>query len=95
VADLQLVAVTRPLIASEKDRFANCNKEIQDIESAIALDLKQKSRIKWGIEGDENTSFFHRVVTLHSKSSRINGFLIYGEWISEPKAIKDEAFSFF
>jgi hypothetical protein len=37
-------------------------KELGDLERVEAMDLAQKAKIRWGIEGDENTKFFHGVL---------------------------------
>lgn len=36
--------------------------KLRDIEHAESLDAYQKAKIKWGIEADENTKFFHGIV---------------------------------
>ncbi|GJR91204.1 hypothetical protein Tco_0215215 [Tanacetum coccineum] len=36
-------------------------KSIQDIDKIQSLDAAQKAKIKWSIEGDENSSFYHGV----------------------------------
>lgn len=59
------------------------------------LDLKQKSRIKWAVEGDENTRFFNGYVNKNNRKNRINGLLINGEWCTDPLKIKTEAYNFF
>ena len=37
-------------------------KVLSDIDKKEASDLAQTAKIKWAIEGDENTSFFHGVL---------------------------------
>ncbi|GJS73994.1 RNA-directed DNA polymerase, eukaryota [Tanacetum coccineum] len=34
-------------------------KELNDIDSIDSLEAAQKSKVRWAIEGDENTNFFH------------------------------------
>ncbi|GJS26165.1 RNA-directed DNA polymerase, eukaryota [Tanacetum coccineum] len=53
-------------------------KQIEDLEHLKSLDLKQKAKIKWAIEGDENTKFFHGIVNNNFSRSRINAILIKG-----------------
>ncbi|KAI3517218.1 hypothetical protein L1887_16430 [Cichorium endivia] len=64
-------------------------------EKMINLDLKQKSRIKWAVDGDENTRFFHGFVNNKRRKSRINGLVINGEWNTKVEDIKQEAYMFF
>ncbi|KAK1424967.1 hypothetical protein QVD17_20309 [Tagetes erecta] len=76
-------------------KYYECKKTILHIEDNKAKDAKQKARIKWSVDGDENTSFFHRTVSLQATSNRINGFSISGSWYSSPDQIKQEAFNFY
>lgn len=52
------------------------------------MDNIQKSRVKWVLDGDENTSFFHGIVNSNIASNRVNGLMIDGQWITEPTTIK-------
>ncbi|GJT25808.1 RNA-directed DNA polymerase, eukaryota [Tanacetum coccineum] len=37
-------------------------KDLQDINSRHSLDLIQKAKIRWAIEGDENSKYFHGII---------------------------------
>ncbi|XP_071714472.1 uncharacterized protein [Rutidosis leptorrhynchoides] len=69
--------------------------EVEEISQLDDLDIQQKSRIKWDIEGDENSQFFHGLVNYQRKHNLIKGILIDGMWNSNPKEIKDHFFDFF
>ena len=57
--------------------------------------LKQKSKIKWAIEGDENSRFFHSRVNKNSKRQNINGLVYNGSWVEDPETIFLAAFNHF
>ena len=44
------------------------------------LDLKQKARIKWDIDGDENINFFHGVINCNKRRNMLNGLGIDRNW---------------
>lgn len=41
--------------------------------------LKQKARIKWDIEGDENTRYFHSIIKRRHNQNNIRGLMVNGE----------------
>ncbi|GJV93110.1 RNA-directed DNA polymerase, eukaryota [Tanacetum coccineum] len=59
-----------------------------DIDRLEASDLAQKARIKWAMEGDENTSFFHAMLKKNRRQLAIKGILNNGEWLEEPDSVK-------
>ncbi|GJV23438.1 putative RNA-directed DNA polymerase, eukaryota, reverse transcriptase zinc-binding domain protein [Tanacetum coccineum] len=52
--------------------------------------LKQKARVRWDVEGDENTKFFHSFVKRRNNKNNIRGLLVDGVWCEEPNNIKKE-----
>ncbi|XP_071700221.1 uncharacterized protein [Rutidosis leptorrhynchoides] len=57
--------------------------------------MKQKSRVRWAIDGDENSRFFHTVVKSRQSFNAIKGINIDGCWVTNPAAIKLSASNFF
>lgn len=54
----------------------------------IFENLKQKARVKWAIEGDENNGFFHAVAKERKNINSLKGLLIYESWVEDPVIIK-------
>lgn len=69
--------------------------DIQRIEKVEREDLKQKSRVIWAINGDENRKFFHSYVNKKVRKHSLKGLNLNGRWIEEPKIIKEGSFSHF
>nr|KAJ0219330.1 hypothetical protein LSAT_V11C300114670 [Lactuca sativa] len=52
-------AKSHSLDESKIEYRKNLHKEMMDLEAKCILDLKQKSRCKWALEGAENSGFYH------------------------------------
>nr|KAJ0186457.1 hypothetical protein LSAT_V11C900469030 [Lactuca sativa] len=83
--------VNDELIKCRQDAY----KKIMEFEARRIEDLKQKSRTRWALEGDENNKFFHGLINKHQRSQRINGLKDNGFWISNPDQIKQVAVKHF
>ncbi|XP_071688580.1 uncharacterized protein [Rutidosis leptorrhynchoides] len=57
--------------------------------------LKQKARLKWTIEGDENTKFFHAMIRRKNSKCNFRGHNINGSWCEDPIVVKDAIFEHF
>lgn len=68
---------------------------LRDLEHFRLLDLKQKAKINWLVDGDENSKFFHGVLKNNYKKNSISGLSINGTWCTDPQSIKNEALEFF
>nr|GEU53874.1 reverse transcriptase domain-containing protein [Tanacetum cinerariifolium] len=66
-----------------------------NIKHQKVKDLKQKAKVRWASEGDENSHFFHGIINGRRNRSRINGMNIHGEWITKPSIIKNHIFNYF
>nr|GEW55415.1 RNA-directed DNA polymerase, eukaryota, reverse transcriptase zinc-binding domain protein [Tanacetum cinerariifolium] len=79
-------------IASEED-FKNRRDSLTFVgalDHTEARDLAQKAKIKWALEGDENTRFFHGTLKKKRRQLAIKGILKNGDWIEEPGLVKAE-----
>ncbi|GJX17784.1 hypothetical protein Tco_0218616, partial [Tanacetum coccineum] len=70
-------------------------KELNDINSIDSLEAAQKSKVRWAIEGDENTKFFHGILNSKRSQLAICGTLVNGEWIVDPLAVKSVFLKYF
>nr|GEV66188.1 RNA-directed DNA polymerase, eukaryota, reverse transcriptase zinc-binding domain protein [Tanacetum cinerariifolium] len=64
-------------------------KELQVINARSSLDMAQKAEIRWSIEGDENSKYFHGIVNKKRFQLAIRGILVEGDWIDEPAKKED------
>lgn len=51
--------------------------------------MAQKIKTKWGVEGDENTKFFHSMLKRKRRKLSISGLMVDGLWVCNPNQIKD------
>lgn len=92
---LELKAETTLLTNDEIKKHGDLMMKTTLHQDKKTMDFKQKSRSRWAIDGDENSTFFHGLFKAHSSTNRINGMLINGVWTSIPGDIKQNAFNFF
>ncbi|XP_071699793.1 uncharacterized protein [Rutidosis leptorrhynchoides] len=89
------IAETRPLFESEKQKWIDEKMLYIVKEKKKTNMLKQKSRIKWALEGDENSKYFHNYIKRRTSKNNIHGLSINGTWSEDPFLIKQEAYSYF
>ncbi|GJZ96150.1 RNA-directed DNA polymerase, eukaryota [Tanacetum coccineum] len=67
---------------------------IYDIKSKLhdvgGRGYRQKAKIRWAVEGDENSKLFHSIVNKKRSSLSIRGILVDGEWVSDPVRVKED-----
>lgn len=95
VNNLVKIAETRPLSTAELDVWNTGIKKIEEWERLKTLDLKQKARVKWIIDGDENSKFFHGYINNRNRRNLLHGLMINGRWSTDVNEIKAEVFRFY
>ncbi|GJS12092.1 RNA-directed DNA polymerase, eukaryota [Tanacetum coccineum] len=69
---------------------SNIYKELNDLNKASSLDHIQKAKIRWAIEGDENSKFFHGIINKKRSQLAIRGVLSNGDWIVDPSMLSPD-----
>lgn len=57
--------------------------------------LKQMARLRWAVEGDENSKYFHGVVKAKRARNKIRGLIHNRAWPEDPRTIKEAACQYF
>nr|GEV95956.1 RNA-directed DNA polymerase, eukaryota [Tanacetum cinerariifolium] len=73
----------------------NVMKSLQDLVKLDSLEMAEKAKIKWSIEGDKNSKYFHGILNKKRNQLEICGILVEGAWIDSPDMVKNEFLSQF
>ena len=58
------------------------------------MEAAQKAKIRWAIEGDENSKYYHDILNKKKRNqSTICGILVDGIWTVTPNLVKNEFYS--
>nr|GFB41249.1 RNA-directed DNA polymerase, eukaryota, reverse transcriptase zinc-binding domain protein [Tanacetum cinerariifolium] len=63
--------------------------KLHNIEREEHLNISQQAKVRWGIEADENTKFFHSIVNQKRRNLSLHGIKHDGSWLTDPIQIKD------
>ncbi|KAF5773617.1 putative RNA-directed DNA polymerase [Helianthus annuus] len=92
---IQSVMEVRDLSEEEEWTLLECKKVLKEEEERKSSDMRQRSRIKWAKDGDENSRYFHTMINCRKASNSIHGLDVNGVWVSKPSLVKKEVFRFF
>ncbi|KAJ0693696.1 putative Endonuclease/exonuclease/phosphatase superfamily [Helianthus annuus] len=95
LAAIESVAEVRVLLEEELLERAECRNFMAEFDRVKQMDLQQKSRSKWVVDGDENSAYFHHIVNSNISTNRLNGLMINGVWVTNPLSIKESLYDFF
>lgn len=68
----------RTLLANEWRLWQQLKANLYKEQRNVTKDLKQKSRVKWAIEGEENSKYFYAIVRGRKTKNSLKGLLING-----------------
>ncbi|GKE47442.1 RNA-directed DNA polymerase, eukaryota, reverse transcriptase zinc-binding domain protein, partial [Tanacetum coccineum] len=71
----KLSKLDRFLISDKEERIRLLHK-LNDILHFESMDLRQKARLKWDVEGDENSKFFHSLIKQRRRCQAIQGVMV-------------------
>ncbi|KAJ0874585.1 putative RNA-directed DNA polymerase [Helianthus annuus] len=90
IEEIEFKASTGPVSNEDKNRRMILRLKLLDMERIKVKNLQQKARANWAKFGDENSSFFHKLLNVNIASSRINGLCFDNKTISDPVELKLE-----
>nr|GEZ59911.1 RNA-directed DNA polymerase, eukaryota, reverse transcriptase zinc-binding domain protein [Tanacetum cinerariifolium] len=70
-------------------------KSIQELDKLHMMEAAQKAKIKWAIEGDENSKYFHGILNKKRNQLPIREILVEGIWEEKPDVEKREFLNHF
>ncbi|XP_021999705.1 uncharacterized protein LOC110897235 [Helianthus annuus] len=76
--------------AVEKKLRIDLRVKVNKLESIKVKDLQQKARVIWAKFSDENSSFFHKIISTNLANNRINGLCFQNRVVSDPGELKEE-----
>ncbi|XP_071699116.1 uncharacterized protein [Rutidosis leptorrhynchoides] len=85
----EIKAETNQISSDEREIWLECRRKWIEKEKVKSNMLKQKARVRWIIEGDENSKYFHSSIRRKNNKCNIRGLNINGIWNENPCEIKD------
>ncbi|XP_021995865.1 uncharacterized protein LOC110893049 [Helianthus annuus] len=76
--ELEEAMEDRDLLEEEGWICLECKKKLLEMENHKAKDLRQRSRVRWASDGDDNSKFFHGFIKKRKATNTIPGLLING-----------------
>ncbi|GKD03771.1 hypothetical protein Tco_1178745, partial [Tanacetum coccineum] len=70
-------------------------KSIQELDKLQSMETAQKAKIKWAIERDENSKYYHGVLNKKRNQLFVRGVLANGNLIENPALVKNEFLTHF
>ncbi|GJZ60796.1 hypothetical protein Tco_0616612 [Tanacetum coccineum] len=76
----ELEAEKRDLLESKMSTWLEARKQWEIVEKEHENMFRQKSRIRWDVEGDENSKFFHAFIRRRNNKFYIRGLMVDEVW---------------
>lgn len=88
LAELDLIQDNRSLTEDEMMIRATVVVELEELAKNEEARWRQKSRVLWLKQGDNNTKFFQRMASTHKRFNTIDRLVVQREEIHDPDSIK-------
>ncbi|GJY74646.1 hypothetical protein Tco_0479077 [Tanacetum coccineum] len=84
-------------VASEEEKVERLNliKECDDIQKLVEMDTTKKARVKWDVEEDENSNFFHGILKQKRHHQTVKGVMQNSVWVTNPQHVKMAFYNFY
>ncbi|KAJ0744136.1 putative RNA-directed DNA polymerase [Helianthus annuus] len=90
IEEIEAKAAIGPISNKDKEKRAELRVQVKYAETIKAKDLQQKARVNWLKFGDENSAFFHRMISINTARNRINGLQFNNRFVTDPDELKEE-----
>ncbi|XP_077215810.1 uncharacterized protein LOC143850444 [Tasmannia lanceolata] len=93
----KLIALEECGLSSEEDwqELGNVKQEHKGLLLQEEISWRQKSRVKWLVEGDKNTAYFHAMASARRRSNRIESISVNGALISSKEEVSSAIVDFY
>ncbi|XP_071689538.1 uncharacterized protein [Rutidosis leptorrhynchoides] len=88
-------AENRVLNDEDRRNWLEIRKQWLEKDGIKANMVRQKSRVKWIHDGDENTKYFHSFFKRRNSRRNIRGLNLNGVWCEDPIEVKQAAHDYF
>ncbi|GKA38197.1 RNA-directed DNA polymerase, eukaryota [Tanacetum coccineum] len=95
LADLEMIIDKGDASSDTLHKRAEVVKSIQEVDKLCAMEASQKAKIKWAIEGGENSKYYHGILNKKRNQLSIRGVLVEGDWVENPNMVKNEFLNHF
>ncbi|GKA84945.1 RNA-directed DNA polymerase, eukaryota, partial [Tanacetum coccineum] len=95
LADLEMIIDKGDASSDTLHKRAEVVKSIQEVDKLCAMEASQKAKIKWAIEGDENSKYYHGILNKKRNQLSIRGVLVERDWVENPNMVKNEFLNHF
>ncbi|KAH0688906.1 hypothetical protein KY289_016264 [Solanum tuberosum] len=95
LAELEETQDQRILNEEEIHSKAELLLEFENIAKYEEISWRQRSRVNWLKQGDNNTKFFHRTANAHKRYNSIDELNVNGEAVKSPEVIKKAIVDFY
>ncbi|GJY97333.1 hypothetical protein Tco_0514243 [Tanacetum coccineum] len=72
------------------NKRTNVVRSLRYLKKLRSSEAAQKEKIKWAIEGDENSKYYHGILNKKRSQLAIRGILVDGNWIESPELVKTD-----